>query len=66
MAIVQQEALLQATGYKQLGSLERWLRNNRIRFYIGKGGHIWTTEHALEAGLHLVERSDEEDEIEFR
>lgn len=64
MAIIQQEVLLEATGYEQPGSLERWLRDNRIRFYIGKGGRIWTTEFAINAALNLTEHADEE-EIEF-
>lgn len=57
--IIQQEQLLQATGYERPGDLERWLRRNGIKYHRGKSNRIFTTIDALGGKL------DDTDDIEF-
>lgn len=47
--IVEEEALLQATGYADRGWLERWLRANRVKYFRGKDDRLFTTIGLLEA-----------------
>ena len=42
--ILSAEELLQKTGYKRIGDLKRFLRNNRIPFIEGKGKPVTTLE----------------------
>lgn len=57
--IVQQEQLMEATGYQRPADLERWLRREGIRYHRGKGNRIFTTIDAINGIL------DRPDAIEF-
>lgn len=56
------EQLMEATGYDQWGGVMRSLRQQGIRYFIGKGGRPWTTVDLVNAagGLRPGGASDEE------
>jgi len=51
MALVTQEELAKATGIKRTDALTAILVKQGISFFYGKGGRIWTTEHAINTAL---------------
>lgn len=46
--VLLEEDLLAMTGYESVGWLERWLNEQRIKFFRGKDGRIFTTIALLE------------------
>ena len=58
MAIVTEQDLMAATQFKQRGQLERALVAQRVRFFRGKGGCIWTTDTALDFALNLIAKDE--------
>lgn len=46
--VLLEEDLLAMTGYESVGWLERWLNEQRIKFFRGKDGRIFTTITLLE------------------
>lgn len=53
--IIQQEQLLEATGYQRPSDLERWLLREGIRYRRGKGNRIFTTIDAINGMLDSPE-----------
>jgi hypothetical protein len=53
-SILSEKDLMTVTGYKKRSLLERCLRSQKIKFFYGRGGQIWTTSDALNAGLGLI------------
>lgn len=47
--IVTEDHLKEVTGYSARGHLEHWLRANRIPYYRGKDGRLFTTIGLLES-----------------
>lgn len=58
MSLVTEEQLKVATGYERRGDLERALISQRVRFFYGKAGTIWTTESALDAALNINDSNE--------
>lgn len=56
--LIQEDELLQATGYVQRASLERHLTDQRIWYGTGKDGKIYTTPAAFEAILKGQETNE--------
>ena len=50
--IIREPELMEATGYDHRGHLERWLRNNHVPYFRGRGGALFTTQRLLES-VHL-------------
>lgn len=50
--------MLEITGYKQVGDLEKCLKKQGIRFFYGKPGVIWTTLSLIEAAGGLKPVND--------
>lgn len=46
--------LLRATGYDRVGDLRRSLDAQRVRYFLGKGGAVWTTIDLLNAAGGLL------------
>lgn len=46
---VHEPELLAATGYEHRGHLERWLRENRVPYFRGRRGALFTTTRLLES-----------------
>lgn len=64
-SIIREPELLAATGYDHRGHLERWLRDNRVPYFRGRAGVIFTTARLLES-VHLPQAgSPAANEIEF-
>jgi hypothetical protein len=47
------KALLDVTGYERVGDLRRSLDNQRIPYFLGKGGAPWTTIDLVNAAKGL-------------
>lgn len=47
--IVDEAELLKLTHYKSRGHLEKWLVNNRIKYFRAKAGKLFTTVGLMEA-----------------
>lgn len=47
--IIREPELLAATGYEHRGHLERWLRENRVPYFRGRAGVIFTTARLLDS-----------------
>lgn len=47
--LVSEADLLDSTGYAHRGHLENWLRDNRIEYWRGKDGKLFTTVGLMEA-----------------
>jgi len=54
---------MEATGFLRRSSLEKYLRKNKISFFVGKNQTIWTTVEALNTALGITQQF--ESEIEF-
>lgn len=52
--IIDTEQLLAATDYDRVGDLRRSLDDQRIRYFLGKGGKPWTTIDLINAAAGLV------------
>ena len=65
MTLISTKELKQATGAKTTPSLEKILRAQKIPFFYGKPGHIFTTLDALNGALGIKPERTEPDEIEF-
>ena len=64
--IVTQQELMEATGYRQRRALERYLRSEKIAFYLGRNKTIWTTVDALNASLGIIRDTRvNPDDLEF-
>ena len=63
-----QEQLIALTGYKTPADIVLCLDNNKVRYFIGKRGRVWTTQEALNSALGLVHPILEEKkrQIKFR
>jgi hypothetical protein len=64
--IINHEALAEATNCKKLDDLEKTLRENKIPFFYGKGGRVWTTLTALNNALGLYKDQKTDEGIEFK
>ena len=62
--IINQEVLAEATDCKNNAELEKMLRAQKIPFFYGKNGRIWTTVQALNAALGLY-KQDDKSNIDF-
>ena len=64
--IIDEGALKAATGYERRGDVERWLRDNKVPYYRGRKGALFTTARLLES-VHLPQAGspDAANEIEF-
>ncbi|MBT9098427.1 hypothetical protein KFZ76_11985 [Methylovulum psychrotolerans] len=51
--LVSLDELKAATGCKRLGDLETILKTNKIPFFYGKGGTIFTTQTAIDTALGI-------------
>ena len=63
--IINHEALTEATNCKNIAELEKTLRENKIPFFYGKGGRVWTTVQALNKALGVYKDQGNDDSIEF-
>lgn len=64
--IIHEPELMAATGYEHRGHLERWLRENRVPYFRGRAGVIFTTARLLDsAKLPQAGAPDAANEIEF-
>ena len=64
--IIREPELLAATGYEHRGHLERWLRENRVPYFRGRAGVIFTTARLLDsAKLPQAGAPDAANAIEF-
>lgn len=64
--IIREPELMAATGYEHRGHLERWLRENRVPYFRGRAGVIFTTARLLDsAKLPQSGSSGTANEIEF-
>ncbi len=65
-SIIQEPELMAATGYDHRGHLERWLKDNKVPYYRGRAGVIFTTCRLLES-VHLPQSGGPAaaNEIEF-
>lgn len=61
--LLTQEQLMEATGYKRVSDLERCLLRQRIRFFYGRDGRIWTTTEIVRDAANGAKI--QEGEIEF-
>ena len=53
MELLNHEQLQDATGYKCAADIAVCLRNQGIKFVIGKRGRIWTTKEAVNAAMGI-------------
>jgi len=63
--IVREHELMLATGYKTRTALARSLNINRIRYFTGRQGQIWTTRDLIQAAVSVGEPQEYEEDIEF-
>lgn len=64
--IIHEPELMAATGYERRGHLERWLRENRVPYFRGRAGVIFTTARLLDsAKLPQAGDPGAANEIEF-
>lgn len=49
--LLQQDHLLEWTGFRRPGDLEKWLRENGVPYRRGRGGRLITTQAAVDAVL---------------
>lgn len=54
LSIISEKDLMTVTGYKKRSLLEKCLRKQKVRFFYGQGGQIWTTLEALNVGLGII------------
>lgn len=59
------EDLQNITGYRQAGDVERCLRDQKIKYFWGKGGKPWTTMHHLNHPGGQVHTQTNHDPIQF-
>lgn len=60
-AVLTESQLAESTGYKRRGDLEKYLQEQGIKFFTGKGGKLWTTTGLVEAAKLTAQNG----EIEF-
>lgn len=66
VGIIGEPELMAATGYEHRGHLERWLRENRVPYFRGRAGVIFTTARLLDsAKLPQAGTDDTAQSIEF-
>lgn len=63
--VVLEGELMLATGYRTRSALARSLNMNRIRYFTGRKGQIWTTRDLIRAAVSVGEPADDDQEIEF-
>jgi len=51
MSVINQEQLLEWTGYPSEGYLVSWLENNHVPYWRGNHGRVCTTEEAINEAL---------------
>lgn len=62
--LLKQDELKEWLGFKRPGDLEKWLRDNRVPFFYGKGGSICTTDDAINSRL-IGKQPEQLKRIEF-
>ena len=50
-ALVNEDDLMEWTGYEQRSMIEKFLKRNRISYDFGKGNKLVTTQTAIDKGL---------------
>lgn len=65
MTLVTQDDLMAWSGYSTRAALERFLKENNIPYYYGKGGKICTTAEAINRPLVDPGRPQQQDRVEF-
>ena len=63
--IIREPELMAATGYEHRGHLERWLRENRVPYFRGRRGALFTTARLLESAKLPQADSPTAPSIEF-
>lgn len=64
--LINHDQLRAATGCKTRESLEKILREQKVRFLYGAGGKLFTTVEAVNAAMGLSPAQAETKDIEFR
>jgi hypothetical protein len=57
--------LMRATGYSARSALAKNLNRNRIRYFTGRRGRIWTTRDLIRAAASVGVPEDDHQDIEF-
>ena len=63
--VVLEHELMLATGYRTRTALARSLNINRIRYFTGRQGQIWTTRDLIQAAVSVGGPQENEEDIEF-
>lgn len=63
--LIDTETLKTITGHRNIASLEKCLRDQKIPFLYGKSGYIFTTIEAIHHGMGITKTEEKQEEIQF-